>query len=369
MADADLSTRAHAAAEGRAHRSAFQRGVMVFSAGAVLGTLLYLGWEIAGGQLDPGRAPDLLVFAHDLALVLASPTFALLGLLIVWKASEQPGAPFAALFLGAYGLWGLAIGGWFEEGVLRLGYVTVLDVLAHTTAVRFTQLFPRPLEAADVRSLAKGKVSGALSGMLGALLDPRLFWPVMVGVGLAARFISVPFVYVGHVIGVSVLASAYLFAGYRAGEEKERRRIFWLMEGALVFVATELLLLSVRVFGLLGIVQPDMRAWHAVVHPFQTWAAIVCFALAIFFYGAFDARLVVRRTTVASLGGTLVVILFITMETAVSETLEAVFGFESQVGTIVGGVAVALLFRPIVQKIEGRLGGLDAEDGMEVGGG
>ena len=357
MADADLTTGAHSAAEGHAHRSTRQRGVMVFAALAVVATSVYLVGEIVSGAVDPGQAPSLLVFAHDLALLLASPSFAILGFLIVWKAPEQPGAAFAALFLGAYGLWSLAIGGWLGQGWHRMAYVTVIDILAHTTAVRFTQLFPRPLEAADVHALAKGKLGGALARALGVLLDPRLFWPVMIGVGLAARFTPVPFVYVGHVIAVSALASAYLFAGYRAGGDEDQRRVFWLMEGALVFVATELLLLSLRVLGLLGIVQPDMRAWHAVVHPLQTWGALVCFALAIFLYGAFDARLVVRRTTVASLGGASVVVLFITMETVVSETLEAVFGFESQVGTVVAGVAVALLFRPIVQRIEGRLAG------------
>lgn len=50
-------------------------------------------------------------------------------------------------------------------------------------------------------------------------------------------------------------------------------------------------------------------------------------------------------------------VIFITMETAVTETLEGVFGFQSRAGTITGGVAVALLLRPITERIDRKLGG------------
>lgn len=336
---------------------------------AVVLTLIHLGAEVVRGRLDPGQAQGVLAFAHQAGMLLAAPTFALLGLLIVWKASEQPGAAYAGIFLGAYGVWGIGIGGWIGDGPERVAFLTVVDIVSHTAAVRFTQLFPRPLESSDIRALGRRRAGRPLAKGIAALLNPRLFWPVMVGIGLTARFVPVPFLYVGHVIGVSALAVTYLYAGHRTGDDEARRRIFWLLEAALVFLATELLLLLVRLLSLLNILRLDVRAWHDVVHPLQTWTALACFALAIFFHGAFDSRLVVRRTTVASLGGALVVVLFITLETAVSEALEALFGFESQVGTIVAGVTVALLFRPIVQKIEGRFAGAASQDVVEPEGG
>lgn len=73
-------------------RSPLDRVAMGFTIVACLVTLLYLGAEIAGGQLDPRRAQGVLAFLHQAGLVVAPPAFAALGLLIVWKAPEQPGS-------------------------------------------------------------------------------------------------------------------------------------------------------------------------------------------------------------------------------------------------------------------------------------
>jgi len=129
------------------------------------------------------------------------------------------------------------------------------------------------------------------------------------------------------------------------------------MEAAVVFVATELIFYAMDAVNALQIFDINRESWVPWLHLAMVWATLLCIVLAIFYKGAFDSRLVLRRTTVASAAGALAVVIFITMETAVTETLEGVFGFESRVGTIAGGVAVALLLRPITDRIDRRLGG------------
>jgi hypothetical protein len=122
-------------------------------------------------------------------------------------------------------------------------------------------------------------------------------------------------------------------------------------------VATELVFYAMAAFQLLDIFPVNEALVAPWLHLAMVWSTLTCIALAIFYKGAFDSRLVLRRTTVASAAGAAAVVIFITLETAISEALEGFFGFQSQIGSVAGGVAVALLLRPIVDRIDRRLGG------------
>ena len=74
--------------------------------------------------------------------------------------------------------------------------------------------------------------------------------------------------------------------------------------------------------------------------------------MAIFYAGAFDVGLVLRRTTVVTLTGMLAIAVFITIETTIEEALEEVLGLQSRTGGIVAGIAAALAFRPLSVRID-----------------
>ena len=285
------------------------------------------------------------------------PAFAALGILLVWLSPRQSGALFGVLFLSIYTWWGVVGGNLARESMWFRPLIMANDFLFHTAALRFAQLFPCPLVRSDVLALGTKRFTKPLASFLAALLKPRVFWPTAIVFEALALTIRIPLVYTGHVLIVSLMASAYFYAGYKRGSEEERQRIFWLMEAAVVFVAVELIYYALNVIHALEIFNINRPLWGSWLHVGMIWATLLCIALAIFYRGAFDSRLVLRRTTVASVAGALAVVIFITMETAVTETLEGVFGFQSRVGTIAGGAAVALLLRPITERIDRRLGG------------
>ncbi|TFH66979.1 MAG: hypothetical protein E4G90_00705 [Gemmatimonadales bacterium] len=319
--------------------------------------LLGTGFQLHQLFAEPAGLPNFWVLLPDLGRFLAWPAFAGLGLLIVWLSPKQSGALFGVLFLCVYAWWGVVGGNLDRESLWFLPLIMLLDFLFHTSALRFAQLFPRPLQRADVLALGTKSLTRPLASFLAALLKPRVFWPVAIVFEALALTIPRSGVYTGHVLIVSLLAATFFYAGYKRGSEAERQRIFWLMEAAVVFLAVELIFYALNAIHALQIFTNNRPLWGSWLHVGMVWATLLCIALAIFYRGAFDSRLVLRRTTVASAAGAVAVVIFITMETAVSETLEGVFGFQSRVGTISGGVAVALLLRPITERIDRKLGG------------
>jgi hypothetical protein len=322
-----------------------------------LAGLLASGYQLYLLFSDPEGLPSLWALLPDLGGYVASPAFAALGILIVWLSPRQSGALFGVLFLSIYTWWGVVGGNLNQESMWFRPLIMANDFLFHTAALRFAQLFPRPLEKADVLALGNRKLTRPAASFLAALLEPRVFWPVALFFETLALTIPSHLVYTGHVLVVSLMASIYFYAGYRRGSEEERQRIFWLMEAAVVFVANELIYQALNIIHALGIFAINRPLWNAWLHVGMVWATLTCIALAIFYKGAFDSRLVLRKTTVASAAGAVAVVIFITMETAITETLEGVFGFQSRIGTIAGGVAVALLLRPIMDRIDRKLGG------------
>lgn len=324
---------------------------------ALIGSVLHVASEIMTWRADPDFWQDPLAAANQVILVLAGPAFAALALLIVWFTEAEPGPLYGGLFLTAYSLWGVAVGSWYRESVLLVAFVTACDWVAHGAAIRFSQVFPRPLIAADLTTSGQGRVRGGLARFFAHLLRPAVFWPSFLGMELIVRFSPDFQIYLAHVLIVCAVALRYFYASYRTGTEEARQKVFWLMEAAVVFLSFELIQHSLRAFDALGIFDLDLGFWFAWTHVGQTWLALLCFALAIFYRGAFDSRLVLRRTTVASTSGAVAVLIFITLETAVSETLTAFVGAESRIGTVVAGVVVALVLRPVSDRIDRRFGG------------
>ncbi|MCZ6643144.1 MAG: hypothetical protein O7F71_16335 [Gammaproteobacteria bacterium] len=79
-------------------------------------------------------------------------------------------------------------------------------------------------------------------------------------------------------------------------------------------------------------------------------------APAVFYAGAFDSGMVLRRTTVVGISTGLALLIFVTLETLLEEFLAESFGLESRVGDIIGGVSAAVAFRPLSRRIDRMIG-------------
>ena len=253
-------------------------------AGFVAG-LLVSGYQLYRLFTDPEGLPSLWVVLPDIGEYLASPAFAALGILIVWLSPRQSGALFGVLFLSIYTWWGVVGGSLSPESEWFRPLIMVNDFLFHTAALRFAQLFPRPLEKGEVLALGTRRLTRPAASFLAALLRPRVFWPVALFFETLALTIRHPLVYTGHVLIVSLMASIYFYAGYRRGSEEERQRIFWLMEVAVVFVATELAFYALNIIHALEIFEINRPLWGAWLHLGMVWATLVCIALATFYKG------------------------------------------------------------------------------------
>jgi hypothetical protein len=166
---------------------------------------------------------------------------------------------------------------------------------------------------------------------------------------------------VWHVLVYASLAAFYLWAGYRLGSPEERRRSFWIMEGVLVFLVMEGLWaavsVSARVFALPLSMGP-FTDWLTIL---EGWAALTCFVIAIFFYGAFDSALVLRRTAILSVTSGLGLLLFIGVEETLGQGLATLMGLNSGAGAILAGVVAAVAFRPVAERVDGLLGRLGTD--------
>ena len=303
---------------------------------------------VAGVSIDPHLIPSriLTVLAWGFG-------FAVLALVITWRVGHKREVLVAALFLAIYALWsGIGRNPLFQGEPWLRPVLIVIDGLAHAIGIRFTQLFPRPLTAAEVAQLGRGWFRKIVSPVLAALTKPRYYWPFALVLEAGTRTLGTRGFYLAHVIIWLILGTAYLYASYRQGSQEDRRRIFWIMEGVAVFLTIELLWVAMWAIDALGVLSLDLAFWGRWQSVVEAWATLLCFALAIFYSGAFDSGLILRRTTVLSVSGALAVIIFIALETTLGEFLVDMLGLNTRIGDIAIGVVAALAFRPVSERID-----------------
>jgi len=322
-------------------------------AGLVL-AVLRVGALAGVWTIGPERlldTPSHLVLAQALIVLAWGVGFAVLGLMIVWRVGDRHEALVAALFLGVYTFWGgvrFVLGPPWQRPVLIL-----VDGFTHAIGIRFTQLFPRPLSRREVAEFGPAWFRRTVSPILAALINPWIYWPAAILIETAGRTLPLgPGAYFAHVVVWLALAVAYLIVGYRRGGAEDRRRLFWILEGVVVFFTLELAWLVLWIVDVRGIAALDLAFWGRWLTVAEAWATLICFALAIFYTGAFHSGLILRKTAVLSAAGGVAVLIFITLETTVSEVLAGMMGVQSRSGAIVGGVVAALAFRPLADRMD-----------------
>lgn len=367
MSDSDPVDRLSASWKSRALRVTAASA----AAGGLLLNILNLGFMSWVGVTGSAEALTIDVgrFVGDALVVLAwGVGFPMLALIMIVRIGERHEVVMAALFLGVYALWGgFSDSMPFDEMPWRPYALMACDVLAHSIGIRFTQLFPRPLLPADVQDVGPTWFRRSVSPILGALLDPRIFWAFAITFETAFRLIPIP----GprgliHLLLWLILGIFFLYTSYAQGSEEDRRRIFWIMEGVAVFLVVQVIDIGLWTISSTGLLEVNLPLWSNWLRAVSAWLTLGCFVMAVFYAGAFDSGMVLRRTTVLGLSAGFAVLIFLSLETLVEDLVAEAFGLESRVGGILGGVAAAVAFRPVSQRIDRMIGRLSSEESSDA---
>jgi len=202
--------------------------------------------------------------------------FSALALAMVVRIGDRHEVLIAALFLGVYSLWGgvlfpLPLRGeaWLPAAAM------IFDGFTHAIGIRFTQVFPRPLAEDDLRDLGPRPLRPVVAPVLTTLLKPRVYWPAALAFEASVHLLPVDLVPgVGHLVVWLALGTTYMYASYRGGSAEDQRRIFWILEGVLVFLVAEVLLVGLRIVSSAGLVELDLRAWYAWIRAGSAWGTV-----------------------------------------------------------------------------------------------
>jgi hypothetical protein len=342
--------------------------------------VLQYGW--AHTAADRGMILAVLVLN-----LLAAPAAAALSLSLAWRSWHRDDAralatflALAAFVLAGDGVWHLMQLAGAPEWVRSAAdlSIPVCGLAGMAAMLRFSCTFPRPLSPAELahggsragRTLARARrwsadgaaVRRAAAWSIGILL-------LLEGVRIGAEALGRPlpelwvekYAVLAMLLASMAVSAANLRAGYRVADAEGRRRIFWVLEGFLLATTIALVASALKlVQDATGYVAP-VRFWYGLSMMAAFAALLACLAVAMFYAGAVDPALAIRRTAVAGLVGLAMVVLFATLEQALQGWLGERLGLSARAGGIVTGVGVGLAFEPLrtrtaalVERVLGR---------------
>lgn len=326
--------------------------------------------------------------------IASSAMAALMALLLALRGGRRPGSHSAAIALAALAAAGLAF---LILGTpyVRKGTYTWTLVMASLPllplflsvglfgAIRFAVLFPRPLSDADLSGLTPfspvcaadgegghrrrrwyevtvlpraGRVVTRPGWLLVTLaLHVSLFYVAVAldfgtGVGRHGWVDSlIPFVLAVWTITIPLLLllPVVLFRfGYRRASDEDRRRARWLLAGfnAALVAAAVLIMdgLVLEVAGIDHVMLTDILP--ALLMALIPLSVLMGVLLAVFYHGALEPALVVRRSTVYGLFGFGLAFTFGIVEEVVTEHIAVRLGLPDGTGTLVASGVIAAAF-------------------------
>lgn len=367
----------------------FRIGVTLLIA---IGIGLSLYWTISflpgiSGSWGASRALSVLLLA---LLAAGAPAAAALALALTWRAADAADARVLALFLACLTVMLAGDGGWLLsqrhelpttlDVLLMPGLPLVCMVAALAALLRFSTIFPRPLTDRDLPG------SGAITRVQRRLLDPRAVWSsgaavlcllvlltLVEIVGEAALGQRVVTELALKIIGSAVIVAAMslavlnLRAGYRHADEEGRRRIYWVVEGFFAGTAVLLVASAVKLLQLATGFTIRIESWFVFAFFAAFLVLLGCLAIAMFYAGALDPALAMRRTAVFGLVGFAMIFVFTGMEQLVQAHLGEWLGLSDRLGGILTGGTAALTFEPIKRRTDALVGRLLEQDRRNPG--
>jgi uncharacterized membrane protein YecN with MAPEG domain len=308
--------------------------------------------------------------------LLGAPAAAALSLSLAWRSWHRDDArslatflAFAAFVLAGDGVWNVMRMSGLPEWVASLAdlSIPVCGLAGMAAMLRFSCTFPRPLSRADLPGAPDGGAIGrmlraaqrwstdaaavrraAVWASVGLILVPE---PLRVALAALARPMPelrvVKYVVLGMLVASMAVSAANQRAGYRVADAEGRRRIFWVLEGFLLATAIAALASALKLLQDATGYVPPVPFWFGMAMMAAFSSLLACLAIAMFWAGAVDPALAIRRTAVAGLLGLMMVVLFATLEQALQGWLGQRLGLSDRAGGILTGVAVGLAFEPL----------------------
>ena len=129
---------------------------------------------------------------------------------------------------------------------------------------------------------------------------------------------------------------------------EDRRRLLWIRWGMTTAIVVHLLFGALMALGIVvGFESTTLVAVLAIALPLPPLCFLAGLAIAVFYDGALDPSLAIRRTTVYGALGILFVFLFAGFGNVASEFVEQRLGLPGIVGTALYGGTVAVLLLPL----------------------
>lgn len=178
---------------------------------------------------------------------------------------------------------------------------------------------------------------------------------IIVGLAIAdtdAAWVSTALAVVTATFIMMALFTSTLIAreGYLAADTHTKDRSLWIMEGFIAgFVLVMLATLCVPLGAFLH--APQVFGAAPVGVMLGALAFTVCLMVSVFFHGALDAGLMIRRTVFAGLFGALLAFLFAVIEQTVTTMIAERFDLPESTGLIVSGAVAAGIFGPLWQSV------------------
>jgi hypothetical protein len=279
-----------------------------------------------------------------------------LTLIIAWRGGNHPpnvALALAMAFIFGSNLWDLwQADVWPDSKLFDLGAI-VLSYLGGSLFIRSAQLFPRAIEPSDV--LASPTIWGRIRALRAAvifLLRPWAVWAVS-AIVIALSFVSGD-EDTGGIANIAVLLLGILFfyITFRSGNAQARAKVLWFMEAAVALLALIVILLGVR--AVLGDTPaPTLRASLSLVLTSLNGIVLTtCFAAAVFYAGAIDPALVVRRTLVIGTTVTVLLFAFAAIEHYLVHLLVHGIGVTDSIATAILGALFGYAFHPLKHRLE-----------------
>lgn len=167
------------------------------------------------------------------------------------------------------------------------------------------------------------------------------------------------------VMAMSLNVMFKIKAQYHLGSDQSRRRIEWIY--LFLFTMVPIMLLTMFIGSLTDIIYVFGWVEKAQIWDLQvingmiafgiiSWLIpigfLVCLGLSIFYRGAIDPNLLIRKSTLYTIIALVMTVVFIAVEGAVSSQAVVHLGLPSQSGAVLAGTITALVFGPVRNRVE-----------------
>jgi hypothetical protein len=337
-----------------------------------------------------------------------------LALIVIWRAGDSIATRTFALSLAFLALnWATVVN---TAGLPRdsiLGLWSFANAFSIAGFVHFTLVFPRRLTQGDLalthqqESVPLGRlgrvgVAGRLFMLRGvnlmlpragfgiathefrplralqatAIDRPALVW--LCGVAVAAYWYQLAgwlwredrmmgmypttvAAFVGLLFGILILLTplamvvSSLRISYAASTDEERRKILWIVEACVLALSALLAVFALAVLSYVtnsAVVRFVAELGFLIGMPLIYLAFLACLAIAMFYSGAIDPALVLRRTAVYGSLGVILIFLFAGVEDLMAQRLAGLLGLPASSSTWIASGTVALAFALLQKRVK-----------------